>query len=220
MKDKSYQDITNITIPTDLKIPKLRIPATEYSMNASTTGNIPQNISQNSGNVNSISSQNLVTSKGGLLSLGNQVSNPVNEVPNSKFPVTNPGNKGPQTSKILNTQNSKPEYQISGLISKGDNAKKDDYTDIKYGKDASVVITETSTKSKNSVGRYSSTIDVTPSASEFGTVIGGVRVNGQSKFDVIKPTNNQSEDSNLRSKLGVRKLKKEGYKNNKNLSTN
>ena len=51
-------------------------------------------------------------------------------------------------------------------------------------------------------------------------MIGGVRVNGQSKFDVIKPTNNQSEDSNLRSKLGVRKLKKEGYKNNKNLSTN
>ena len=121
--------------------------------------------------------------------------------------AANPVHKDPQPSKLVDPTSVKVEHHISGLISKEKSEKDEDYTDIKYGKDASVVITEQSMKSKNSVGRYSSKSDVTPPATEFGTVIGGVRVNGQSKFDVIKPSNNsQDEDSNLRSKL--RKMNK------------
>ena len=163
----------------------------------------------------------------------NHVSNPGNQTSTSESTVLNRENQEakPISYSIDPTKNSdnamnptptreaykfKPinlrvEHQISGLISKEQGAKDEEYADIKYGKDASVVITEQGMKNKNSVGRYSSTSDVTPSATEFGTVIGGVRVNGQSKFDVIKPSNNsQNENSNLRSKLGIRKINKRG----------
>ena len=164
----------------------------------------------------------------------NHVSNPGNQTSNSESTVINRGNqdakpisysihptknsdnvinharKAPQSSTTSNPTNLRAEHQISGLISKEQSAKDEDYADIKYGKDASVLITQQNMKNKNSVGRYSSTSEVTPSATEFGTVIGGVRVNGQSKFDVIKPSNNsQNENSILRSKLGIRKINKE-----------
>jgi hypothetical protein len=143
-----------------------------------------------------------------VLNLANQKANPmsVDSTTNSSN-AANPAHQNPQPSKLVDPTSVKVEHQISGLISKEKSEKDEDYTDIKYGKDASVVITEQSMKSKNSVGRYSSKSGVTPLATEFGTVIGGVRVNGQSKFDVIKPSNNsQDEDSNLRSKL--RKINK------------
>ena len=284
MKDKSYQDITDISIPTQkpgltiyydsLKNSKLKLPANEYSMNASTTGNYSQNFSQivklqNPVNTNSstLVSQDFVSSNGSLSNLGSAMSNPGNQVPHSGAPmsnhenqvstpgnsestvlnlgnqepnpgnpvpkpdipmsnfvnsmpnpgnIVNPGKEVPQPSTILNPINLKLEHQISGSISQENNAKEENHTDIKYGKDAGVVITENVMKNRNSVGRYSSTIDVTPSATEFGTVIGGVRVHGQSKLDVFKP-NNKSENSDLRSKLANGNINKRRYKNHKKL---
>ena len=282
MKDKSYQDITDISIPTQkpgltiyydsLKNSKLKLPANEYSMNASTTGNYSQNFPQivklqNPVNTNSstLVSQDFVSSNGSLSNLGSTMSNPGNQVPHSGAPMSNhenqvstpvnsestvlnlgnqepnPGNPVPkpdipmsnsvtsmsnpgnivnpgkeQPSTISNPINLKLEHQISGSISQENNAKEEDHTNIKYGKDAGVVITENVMKNRNSVGRYSSTIDVTPSATEFGTVIGGVRVHGQSKFNVFKP-NNKSENSDLRSKLANENINKRRYKNHKKL---
>jgi hypothetical protein len=168
-----------------------------------------------------------VNSESTVLNLGNQEPNPGNPVPKPDIPmsnsvtsmsnpgnIVNPGKEQPST--ISNPINLKLEHQISGSISQENNAKEEDHTDIKYGKDAGVVITENVMKNRNSVGRYSSTIDVTPSATEFGTVIGGVRVHGQSKFNVFKP-NNKSENSDLRSKLANENINKRRYKNHKKL---
>ena len=123
--------------------------------------------------------------------------------------TANPGKETRQSSQTLSSTNLKPEQQIFGSISKENNAKTEDYSRVIYGNDASVVITEKNIKSKNSLGRYSSILtDGSPSTTEFGTVIGGVRVNGQSKFDVIKPNNNSEiESSNVRSKLRKHKRK-------------
>ena len=175
------------------------------------TSSVP---TQNPSRENHVSNPGNQTSNSESVALnrGNQEAKPithsVDSTKNSGNAI-NPVREAPQSTKISNPINLRAEHQISGLISKEQSAKDEDYGNIKYGKDASVVITEQGMKNKNSVGRYSSTSDVTPSGTEFGTVIGGVRVNGQSKFDVIKPSNNsENENSNLRSNLGIKKINK------------
>ena len=187
----------------------------------------------NQASVNSISSQTSVANRGGLSNLGNLMSNSGKEVQNSTkpeqspetrpssqgyptssptIPTSNPGitlkidsgNPGKETSQTSQALSStKPGQQIFGSIAKENNANTKDYSKVIYGNDASVVITEKNIKSKNSLGRYSSTLtESSPSSTKFGTVIGGVPVNGQSKFDVIKPSNSsENQNSNVRSKL-------------------
>ena len=184
----------------------------------------------NQASVNSISSQTSVANKGGLSNLGNMMSNSEKEVQNSAEPEQSPENRlsiqgyrtssptsnlgitskidsgdpGKETSQTSQALSStKPEQQIFGSIAKENNANTKDYSKVIYGNDASVVITEKNIKSKNSLGRYSSKLtESSPSSTKFGTVIGGVPVNGQSKFDMIKPSNSsENQNSNARSKL-------------------
>lgn len=171
------------------------------------------NLISNSGNKGENSAQPQSSRENHPSNQGYQTSSPTIPTSNLGTSMINPGNTANpgketrQSSQPISSTNLKPEQQIFGSISKDDNAKTEDYSRVTYGNDASVVITEKNIKSKNSLGRYSSTLtDVSPSATEFGTVIGGLRVNGQSKFDVIKPNNNsESENSNVRSKLRKRK---------------
>ena len=147
-------------------------------------------------------------------SIGNQKLNSRNPTSAPEISMSNSGNSMINTASTVDLGNEatqsaptnlKSDNQIAGSISKEKN-EKEDYTNIKYGKDASVVITENGMKTINSVGKYSSSTEVTPSSTEFGTVIGGV--NGQSKFGVIKPDNSsENENSNLRSTLQKHDLK-------------
>ena len=100
-----------------------------------------------------------------------------------------------------NTQNS--GNSIASVITTVEQPKEETLPKIKYGNDASVVVTENSEKSGKSVGRYATGTDISYKSTDFGTVIRGKKPEGQTQFSVIKPVDQSTgEDSNVRSDVG------------------
>ena len=166
-----------------------------------------ENIAMNSQNIIADSKTEGLNSENLLPKHENQASNTLTINSNSRNLSNNGEQEAPKPLRASNAANSQATHEISGSISEEKTSEVGDFTKENYGNDASVIITENNKKSSNSLGRYSSAIDINHSATQFGTVIGGLPVNGQSKFDVVKPNRNNTENFNFRSKLSTRKTK-------------